>query len=202
MMSSIKGHLSEVAGVRINVGAKEYDLYELPYTGVKKYVEIDKHAMKEVGCDMSKYAEKKVEEGLDLKVVEEDGKNTVENSIDELVKKSNGLLEENVKQNCIEVSQIITNLLKDFCSEVVPEKELKVEKRLEEAFRKRMSRFMVGVSGVKVSFSTERNLYLTSHYTPSDLSMLSDFDEFKEELDIVQKSFVTRGRPITRFKDL
>ena len=39
--------------------------------------------------------------------------------------------------------------------------------------------------------------YLIAHLTPADLSMLSDFNEVKEELTIVNGSFVTLGNPIT-----
>jgi hypothetical protein len=200
-MNSMKGVLSGLANVRKNEDFKEYDLYELPYTEVRKFVEIDKKSLKSVGGDVSKYEIKK---GLEVgvKVTEVEGKlNNAEYSIDELVKKSNELLEENVNENITEVSKIITDFVKSLNLSVSDEKGIKLEKRVEGAFRKRMSRFMMGVNGLKLSFSTERNMYLTSHNTPSDLSLLSDFDTFKEELDIVQKYYVTRGRPLTGFKE-
>ena len=47
-----------------------------------------------------------------------------------------------------------------------------------------------------LSVSINRVLYLCMHESAADLSMLSDFDTFKESLDIVGRSFVTRGKPL------
>jgi hypothetical protein len=41
-----------------------------------------------------------------------------------------------------------------------------------------------------------KNYYLIAHLTPADLSLLSDFDEIKEELSIVNGSFVTLGKAL------
>jgi len=49
----------------------------------------------------------------------------------------------------------------------------------------------------QVSISINRLLYLCMHESGADLSMLSDFDTFKENLDIVGRSFVTRCKPLT-----
>jgi len=48
----------------------------------------------------------------------------------------------------------------------------------------------------RVSVTKKINNYLIAHYTPSDLSMLSDFEEFKSQMDIVNKCFVTLKKPI------
>jgi hypothetical protein len=37
--------------------------------------------------------------------------------------------------------------------------------------------------------------------TGADLSILSDFDSFKDRLDIVNKCFVTRGLPLIELKN-
>jgi len=50
--------------------------------------------------------------------------------------------------------------------------------------------------GVKISFNKVKNNYLVAHYNPADLSMFEDFDDFKEDLSIVGKSFVTLGKPL------
>jgi hypothetical protein len=72
---------------------------------------------------------------------------------------------------------------------------------IRQAFSKRASRFAVYLDSVlRVSFTTERNFYLTCHYTPADLPMLTDFEDFKERLDIVQKCFVTRGKGLKSLK--
>lgn len=41
-----------------------------------------------------------------------------------------------------------------------------------------------------------KNHYLCAHYNSADLSLLSDFDEFKNDLNIVNKSFVTLGKAL------
>ena len=51
------------------------------------------------------------------------------------------------------------------------------------------------LSGDKISISLIKNNYIISHYNPSDLSLLGDFHLFKEELNIVNKSFVTLNKP-------
>jgi hypothetical protein len=53
---------------------------------------------------------------------------------------------------------------------------------------------------VTVSLTVVRNTFITAHYSAADLSMLSDFDVIKEKLSIVNKSFVTLGKPL-RYED-
>lgn len=48
----------------------------------------------------------------------------------------------------------------------------------------------------KVSVTRKRVYNVIAHLTPADLSLLSDFDVFKEDLSIVNGSFVTLGKPI------
>lgn len=52
------------------------------------------------------------------------------------------------------------------------------------------------ISKERISITKKTNNYLLSHLTNADLSMLSDFEEFKEGLDIVNKSFVTLNKPL------
>ena len=51
-------------------------------------------------------------------------------------------------------------------------------------------------NGDRISFTVVKKVYLVAHYNSADLSMLNDFDEFKQELSIVLKSFVTLGKPL------
>ena len=51
------------------------------------------------------------------------------------------------------------------------------------------------LTGDKISLSLIKNNYIISHYNSSDLSILDDFIEFKDELNIVNKSFVTLNKP-------
>jgi hypothetical protein len=47
----------------------------------------------------------------------------------------------------------------------------------------------------KISINLVKNNFLVAHYNAADLSMLSDFNEFKEWLNIVGKSFITLAKP-------
>lgn len=48
----------------------------------------------------------------------------------------------------------------------------------------------------RLSISLNRVTYICAHESAADLSMLSDFDTFKDNLDIVHRSFVTLSKPI------
>ena len=50
---------------------------------------------------------------------------------------------------------------------------------------------------IRISVTRIRNNFLIGHLTPADLSLLNDFDNFKEDLDIVNKSYVTLGKAIS-----
>jgi len=50
-------------------------------------------------------------------------------------------------------------------------------------------------TGDRVNLSVVTNLYICSHYNCSDLTMLSDFEDLKKELTIVNKCFITLARP-------
>jgi len=56
--------------------------------------------------------------------------------------------------------------------------------------------YMSSFTEDKVSVSKTRNNYLIAHLTNADLSMMKDFEEIKENLDIVNKCFVTLGKPV------
>ena len=49
---------------------------------------------------------------------------------------------------------------------------------------------------VRIPLSIVKNNYIISHYNAADLSMLSDFEVLKEKLSIVNKSFITLGKPL------
>lgn len=58
---------------------------------------------------------------------------------------------------------------------------------------------MNSFSGDYISMSKVRNVYLATHLTNADLSLLSDFDKYVKFMSIVHKSFVTLEKPI-KFK--
>lgn len=47
-----------------------------------------------------------------------------------------------------------------------------------------------------ISLSVTKNTYLIGHYNAADFSMLNGFDEIKQSLSIVSKSFLTMAKPI------
>ena len=51
-------------------------------------------------------------------------------------------------------------------------------------------------NGSVVPLTITRCNYILAHYTPADLSMLRGFEELKNNLSIVSKSFVTLGKPL------
>ena len=57
-------------------------------------------------------------------------------------------------------------------------------------------KFMKDLFPQKISVCFNRNYYLISHLTPADFCMLSDFNEIKEDLNILNGSFVTLGKPL------
>lgn len=52
-------------------------------------------------------------------------------------------------------------------------------------------------SGDKISINLIKNIYVCSHYNPADLSLLKDFTILKTDLNILNKSFITLGKPLT-----
>jgi len=51
-------------------------------------------------------------------------------------------------------------------------------------------------TGDKILFSLVRNNFVCGHYSPADLSIMGDFHEFKKDLQIINKSFLTLGKPL------
>ena len=71
------------------------------------------------------------------------------------------------------------------------------ENVLEDLAEQKSSRqYLTEVFPQKLSVSRSKNYYIIAHLTPADLSLLSDFELIKEELSIVNGSFVTLGKPI------
>lgn len=116
-------------------------------------------------------------------------------SSEDLINDANSLVEDLIKENAVKITDLINKFagrLKDVES---------IKDKILNAFTKRTSRISYGYSeGKKLSITTVRNLFLSCHMTGADLSILSDFDSFKERLDIVNKCFTTRGLPLIEMK--
>lgn len=76
-------------------------------------------------------------------------------------------------------------------SEVLPLTPVTIVEECEKA----LSRYYITVPE-RVSVTRKRVYVVIAHLTPADFSLLSDFNEIKEELSIVNGSFVTLGKPI------
>lgn len=74
----------------------------------------------------------------------------------------------------------------------------KLNDRLKSCGSKASSRFFYSLGREKLSVSITRTIFLCMHESTADLSMLSDFESFKQDLDIIQRSYVTRGKPLKR----
>ena len=74
----------------------------------------------------------------------------------------------------------------------------KMSKSIERSSNKASSRisYKYNNSQSQLQVSVSRVLYLCMHESSADLSMLKDFDSFKELLDITSRAFVTRGKPL------
>ena len=78
------------------------------------------------------------------------------------------------------------------------ERKLRVNKTEKKLSREFLTDLFSGDQ--KVCITTTRNYYIVAHLTQADLSMLSDFEEVKGELTIVNGSFVTLRDPL-KFAD-
>lgn len=59
--------------------------------------------------------------------------------------------------------------------------------------------YMTSFTSDKISVTKKRYNYLIAHLTNADLSILNDFEDFKDFLNIVNKSFITLGKPFEYF---
>lgn len=75
----------------------------------------------------------------------------------------------------------------------------KLDLRLKKCGSRSSSRFFYSVTPTKkISVSIKRTIYLCAHESTADLSMLSDFETFKKSLDIINRSYITRGKALKR----
>jgi hypothetical protein len=79
-----------------------------------------------------------------------------------------------------------------------PEISEKMKKSIVNSSNKPLSRITYKYNNSKdrLSVSINRILTICMHESAADLSMLSDFDTFKENLDILNRSFVTIAKPL------
>jgi hypothetical protein len=105
-------------------------------------------------------------------------------SLSDLLKSGEGVFEKSVEDGINVVTSLVNCI-----------NEGNLGKTVRKSFHKRSSRFSIYINAkFRLSVTTERNYYLCMHYSPADLPFLSDFELFKNDLSIIQKSFITRGK--------
>lgn len=73
----------------------------------------------------------------------------------------------------------------------------RIRSRIKECSNKPLSRMNLTFDNFKINLTINRMLYIGIHESAADLSLLSDFNDFKESLDIVSRNFVTLKKPLT-----
>ena len=56
--------------------------------------------------------------------------------------------------------------------------------------------FNLNNSITKIPLTISKNVFVLAHYNAADFSLLSDFNELKKKLSVVNKSFVSLGKPL------
>lgn len=168
---------------------------------------IKKDGGEDSGEEIKKYNEKEAMEMEDseeskIEAFEEDGEESNKKSCEKEEVIGVDEIEENVEaENEDEIEEDVEDV--DVEVEVEKEKGKGPVIKERKDFMKAKSRtFMTSFSEDKISVSKTRLNYFLAHLTQADLSMMNDFNEFKDLLDIVNKSFVTLGKPILYEKSL
>lgn len=122
-------------------------------------------------------------------------------SFEEMVRTSNSLSIETLNKSYYAFIGLLKNDFENQTSMVSKETEkLKVESLSSSSSSssiKTLSRttYPVPGAGDLISVTRSKNNYFIAHYNSADLSILSDFDLIKGDLDIINKYFVTLGKP-------
>lgn len=153
----------------IKIEIPDYIIYTYPKTSVETIIKYTK-------IDGVKYDE------TDIIIKEY-------NSVD-LIKDSDSIKNKELEKSLLS----FINILNDLTDSTNTDKMLG---KVIECSNKQSSRISYGFKGKKLSISIKRLLYINMHESAADLSMLSDFESFKESFDIVGRSFVTRSKPLT-----
>ena len=108
----------------------------------------------------------------------------------DLIKDSDDLNQDNHEKSLYDIIKMLNNI----CGG--KEMSVKLSKSIQHSSNKPSSRITYRHGDSRLSLTINRILYICMHESAADLSMLNDFDEFKENLDIVGRSFVTLGKPL------
>lgn len=89
----------------------------------------------------------------------------------------------------------IIGFLNDVCG--IKHLSSRMKNSIKNSSNKSLSRITYKHGLSRLSITINRMLTICMHESAADLSMLKDFETFKENLDIVHRSFVTLGKPLT-----
>jgi hypothetical protein len=108
------------------------------------------------------------------------------------------LIKDSESLNDFEHSKSLTSFIKliNSLSGVELEISSKMNNSIENSVKKPTSRICYRFGESKMNITINRVLFICMHESSADLSILKDFEVFKESLDIVGRSFVTRSRPL------
>lgn len=97
------------------------------------------------------------------------------------------------KDNHVKSLTKIIGYLNEICKKTMSDKLLQC---INSSSNKPQSRITYKFAETRLSITINRVLYICMHESAADLSILKDFVTFKENLDIVSRSFVTLGKPL------
>lgn len=120
-------------------------------------------------------------------------------TLKELIENTDEMMDDSLKANSLLFTKKVNEIFKTYDLRTVDRIGDRIDDLLNldkmyKAFNKCNSRFSINFKDVKVHVTTKLNLILCCHLSNADLSMLSDFEEFKNDLTIVNKNYVVLGR--------
>lgn len=111
-------------------------------------------------------------------------------SSQDLIKDSDSLNNEDHEKSLLNLIEILNYLNGE---KVMSEK---LSKSIHNSSNKNLSRLTYRSGTLRLSITINRFLYIVMHESAADLSVLNDFDVFKEKLNIIARSFITLGKPL------
>lgn len=166
---------------------EDYTIFSIPHSAIQSYIEFKEtmtlRRVVNISTQISKPFHKKV-----LTVL----KSLIKQILTSHLTLSNG--KDNFKDNMIKMfgdCSVVSELIVENGRSLT----LKEGINFEDLKEKRVSRNWISFEGGEVCLTVTKNNYIIAHLTQADLSMMSDFDLIKEDLSIVNGSFVTLTKP-------
>ena len=94
-----------------------------------------------------------------------------------------------------------TNNINNFIEETIPNSSEKIQAKLRGSYLDKNSKSQYRLTYredyLRLSITVNKRLYISMHESTADLSVLKDFNELKNSLDLVNRSFVTLCKPLS-----